>query len=72
MLPYPHENPRTGKNTLYPTEVCYKNECAQRGGTRVILNPWLGVKEPTRCPVCSAGVRAHNPGPERPAEEQEE
>ncbi|HUU84810.1 MAG TPA: hypothetical protein VM243_15015 [Phycisphaerae bacterium] len=70
--PFPHKNPKTGKMTLYPTEVCWRGECLKRGGTRVILNSWLGIEGPTRCPVCGSGVRAHNPGPPRSSEDQEE
>ena len=70
LAPYPHENPKTGRMTLYPTEVCWRGECAKRGGTRVILNTWLDIEGPTRCPVCNSIVRAHNPGPEKPPEEE--
>ncbi|MHC4233995.1 MAG: hypothetical protein ACYSUQ_02665 [Planctomycetota bacterium] len=63
MPPYPHENPRTGRKTLYPTEVCYWNQCGQKGGTRVILNQWLDQEDPTYCPVCGQVVRPHNPAP---------
>ena len=68
--PYPHENPKTGRMTLYPTEVCWRGECAERGGTRVILNTWLDIEGPTRCPVCNSIVRAHNPGREKPPDEE--
>ncbi len=60
---YPKKNPSTGEMTLYPTEVCYKNDCLNAGGTHVILNEILGEKGPTFCPKCGALVVAHNPGP---------
>ena len=43
-------------------------ECLDKGGTRVVLNAWLGQEGPTKCPVCGSGVYAHNPGPEKRAE----
>ncbi len=61
--PFPAVNPKTDRGTLYPTEVCYSATCAARGGTHVILNTYLGTDGPTRCPVCAAEVRFHNPGP---------
>jgi len=61
--PYPHKNPKTGEMTLYPTEVCYANECLEAGGTHVIMNTLLGKEEPTFCPRCGALVQFHNPGP---------
>jgi len=62
--PYPHENPKTHAQTLYPAEVCYwGEECRKRGGTRVILNSLLGKEEPTYCPVCGHIVRPRNPRP---------
>lgn len=63
LKPYPHENPKTGTKTLYPTEVCYWDECGKQRGTRVILNVWLGKEGPTKCPVCEHTVRPHNPKP---------
>lgn len=63
MPPYPHENRKTGKKTLYPTEVCWAGECLKKGGTHVILNVWLGKDGPTYCPTCGSLVVAHNPGP---------
>jgi len=61
--PYPHESPDTGESTLYPTEVCYWDQCGEAGGTRVILNTWRKLPEPTSCPVCGHTVRIHNPRP---------
>ena len=64
LKPWPMVNPRTGKQTLHRTEVCYwGEECRKAGGTRVILNSSLGKKEPTHCPVCGHVVRPHNPRP---------
>ena len=65
IKPYPMPNPKTGKNTLYRTEVCYWGaECRKRGGTRVILNEFLGKQGATQCPVCGHVVRYHNPLPD--------
>lgn len=61
--PFPMVNPRTGERTLYPTEICYANGCAAKGGTHVILNSYLGKEGPTYCPACGGEVRFHNPGP---------
>ncbi len=63
--PFPAVNPHTGRRTLYPTEVCYADGCAARGGTHVILNQYLGKEGPTYCPRCGAEVRFHNPGPDQ-------
>jgi len=60
---FPLVNPKTGRRTLYPTEVCYASTCAAQGGTHVILNVYLGKEGPTYCPACGAVVRFHNPGP---------
>ncbi|GJM25236.1 MAG: hypothetical protein DHS20C16_16510 [Phycisphaerae bacterium] len=67
----PLENPSTGKNTLYPTEVCFKNECLEAGGTHVIMNELLGKTEKTYCPKCGALVVFHNPGPRKDYEDPE-
>ncbi len=65
IKPYPMTNPKTEKQTLHPTEICYwGEECRKHGGTRVILNRELGKPEPTLCPVCGHVVRSHNPVPE--------
>jgi hypothetical protein len=61
---FPAVNPKTGRATLYPTEVCRSPTCAARGGTHVILNKYLGKEGPTHCPVCGAEVRFHNGGRE--------
>ncbi|MCK4658388.1 MAG: hypothetical protein KAV82_02605 [Phycisphaerae bacterium] len=63
-LPWPMANPSTGEKTLYPTEVCYwGEECKKHGGTRVIMNKYLGKEGPTKCPICGHVVRLHNPRP---------
>jgi hypothetical protein len=63
---FPHKNPKTGTDTLYPIEICYARECANKpDGTPVILNAYLGKKEPTFCPNCGALVRVFNPGRRR-------
>ncbi len=53
---FPAENPKTGEMTLFPTEICFKNECGSAGGTRVILNTILDKPGPTYCPKCGALV----------------
>ena len=53
---FPAKNPKTGEMTLYPTEICFKNECGNSGGPRVILNTLLGKPGPTLCPKCGALV----------------
>ena len=67
--PFPIVNPKTGRRTLYPTEVSCANACAAQGGTHVILNQYLGKEGPTYCPACGAEVRFHNPGPGQPPTE---
>ncbi len=59
----PRPNPKTGRNTLYPAEICYWNECGPKGGTPVLMNTYAGREEPTYCPVCGHIVRFRNPRP---------
>ena len=59
----PQENPKTGERTLYPAEMCYWNECGEKGGTAVLMNTYRGEPEPTHCPVCGHIVRFRNPAP---------
>lgn len=67
----PLENPKTGKKSLYRAEMCYWNECGQRGGTPVLLNEYRAQYEgrsmsdakPTYCPVCNHIVVPRNPLP---------
>ncbi len=62
---WPAPNHKTGKNTVYPVEVCYFNQCGKKpGGTWVILNGSLDKPGPTTCPVCGHTVTLHNPLPE--------
>jgi hypothetical protein len=61
---YPHKNPKTGTDTLYPIEWCFNRECAKEG-TPVILNVWRAKPdEPTYCPKCGSLVRFQNPRPQ--------
>lgn len=59
----PYKNKKTGKMSMYPAEMCYWNECGERGGTPVVLNEYLDKKGPTKCPVCGHRVVLHNPRP---------
>lgn len=61
----PWKNPDTGKNTLYPAEVCFwtRDNQAKLEPTYVLLNEFLGKKEPTICPDCGRKVVLHNPIP---------
>jgi DNA-directed RNA polymerase subunit RPC12/RpoP len=68
-MAYPYKNPKTGKNTLYPFEICYHGECGKIGGTRVILEEQLSRPGPTHCPKCGYRVVLHNPGIQPPASE---
>jgi len=64
LKPYPMLNAKTGKDTMYRTEVCYWGEdCRKAGGTHVIMNELLGKEGPTYCPVCGHVVRFLNPRP---------
>ncbi len=55
---YPMVNPKTGKKTLFPTVVCYARECGKKpGGTRLIMNRFLGKEGPTYCPNCGVLVK---------------
>lgn len=47
----------------HPIEYCFQNECGPAGGTPVVLNVYLGKKDPTHCPKCGALVVGHNPRP---------
>lgn len=69
-MKFPLENPKTGKNTLYPTEICYAGKCLKKGGTYVILNSTLGKDEPTYCPECGTIVVPRNPGPKYQDDDQ--
>lgn len=62
---FPYVNPKTGKSTLFPAEVCYwtKDGKAKFPPTFVILNERLGKTGPTICPDCGRSVRRFNPMP---------
>lgn len=64
-LTLPVRSPYSRKNTGYPAEFCY---WTKDGGIRtepvpVLLNSYLGKREPTFCPDCGRLVRARNPRP---------
>jgi hypothetical protein len=61
----PVRSPHSGKNTGYPAEFCY---WTSDGNTRtepfpVLLNSYLGKRDPTFCPDCGHLVRSRNPLP---------
>lgn len=58
----PWKNPDTGKNTLVPAEFCFwtKDGKAKLEPTYVLLNEFIGKKEPTICPDCGRTVVMHN------------
>lgn len=60
----PYLNPRTGERSMYIVEYCFDNTCGPTGGTPVVLNNYLGIDAPTKCPSCGATVTPHNPRPE--------
>lgn len=66
--PFPMLNKKTGKKSLYPTEICFANQCEKAGGTYVILNEMMDKEGPTYCPKCGTLVRLRNPGPRDSAE----
>lgn len=66
--PFPMLNKKTGKKSLYPTEICFANQCEKAGGTYVIMNDLLGKEGPTYCPNCGALVKYFNPGPRQPTD----
>jgi len=64
----PFENPKTGRKTLYPAELCYwtKDGKAKLEPTYVLIGLYMGKEEPNTCPDCGRRVVGHNPPP--PAE----
>lgn len=62
---YPIINPKTGRPTGYPAELCYwtRDGKAKLEPTRVLLNQYAGKEGPTICPDCGREVRPHNPPP---------
>lgn len=65
---YPVMSPYTNRPTGFPAEKCYwtADGKAKTTPTLVLLNMYVGVNEPTRCPDCGREVFPHNPRP--PAE----
>jgi len=61
----PIRSPYNGTNTGYPAELCYwtKEGTAKEQPTYVLLNSYLGRREPTFCPDCTRLVRLRNPSP---------
>lgn len=61
----PWRNPSTGKETVWPAELCYwtRDGKATMTPTLVILNEYLGKPGPTLCPDCGRPVVRHNPTP---------
>lgn len=62
---YPWKNPKTGKASLYPPELCYwtKDGKAKTEPTYVLLGSLVGKPGKTKCPDCGRDVVAHNPKP---------
>lgn len=50
-------------DNFYYVEYCFDNECGPKGGTPVVLNGYLGIDDPTKCPECGSTVVGHNPRP---------
>jgi hypothetical protein len=67
----------SGSKSGYPTELCYWTADGQvtKDPTYVLLNSYIGKREPTFCPVCKRLVVPHNPeavqGSSPPPTEQE-
>lgn len=61
-LVFPAKNPKTGRNSLVPVELCYwtKDGKAKMEPTPVILNQWLNKSGPTTCPDCGRPVTKGN------------
>ena len=67
---FPLTHPKTGKDTLWPAEICYWNECGPKG-TAVLMNEYRlrtegkspNKAKPTECPNCGHIVRFRNPRP---------
>ncbi len=58
-------SPHSGKNTGYPAELCYwtKDGTIRAEPVHVLLNSYLGKRDPTFCPDCGRLVRSRNPLP---------
>ena len=74
MKPFQHELQKgesipvdapSGGKTGYPGEFCYwtKDGQIKSDPTVVLLNSWVGKKEPTFCPDCGRLVVPNNPVP---------
>ncbi len=61
----PWKNPSTGRETLWPAELCYwtRDGKATLTPTLVILGQYLGQTGNTICPDCGREVVRHNPTP---------
>jgi len=61
----PVKSPHSGKNTGYPSELCYwtKDAKIKQDPTPVLLNMAVGKPGPTFCPDCGRLVVPHNPYP---------
>lgn len=61
----PIMSPYSNKKTAYPAEKCYWTKDGKQKliPTYVLLNEYIGKKEPTICPDCGRLVTLHNPMP---------
>lgn len=64
-LTLPVRSPYSGKDTGYPAELCYwtKDGAIRTEPVPVLLNSYLGRRDPTFCPDCGRLVRSRNPQP---------
>lgn len=62
----PVRSPHSGRDTGFPAELCYWTGDGRitEQPTPVLLNRYVGKKEPTFCPDCGRLVRPHNPRPQ--------
>lgn len=56
----------SGGNTGYPAELCFWNKdgTIRTEPVPVLLNEYLGKRQPTFCPDCGRLVVSHNPSPQ--------
>lgn len=61
----PVRSPHSGRNSGYPAEFCYwtKDGGIRKESFPVLLNSYLGKRDPTFCPDCGRLVRSRNPQP---------